>query len=120
MIIRLLPVAALLTIGLACDPTTPTGGDPDPDTDTTAPSDAPPCAEWAGEFGPLSVDLWDWNGQDVYVSSPDCCDQFTEVRSATTCEYLCASDGGFAGTGDGRCPTFYDEATQIETVWEQQ
>jgi len=122
---RLTTVTALVALSIACDPTTPTGRTPpaeeevesDVTTDTEVEAEPAPCAQWDGEFGPLQVDQWDWNGREVWVSSPDCCDQFREVRDAQTCEYLCAPDGGFTGLGDGLCPSFYDEATHTVLIW---
>lgn len=117
MTARLLLLCSALAISVGCDPTTPTGGDPDPDTDSEV-ADTLPCPEvFGGEFPPMQIDAWDYNGQRVYLSSPDCCDQYRVALNADTCEYICAPDGGFTGQGDMTCPDFFDEATHLETVW---
>lgn len=114
-------LALFALFALACDPSTPSGNtstpDPDPDTELVT-SDSVPCPDaWGGEFGPLQVDSYDWQGQIVLVSQPDCCDMFVEVRDAATCDLLCAPEGGFSGTGDGNCPDFYDESEFLRTEW---
>lgn len=121
MTARLLLLCAALATTVACDPTTPTGGGTDTGSDTEADTEAPntmPCPEYfGGEYPPMQIDAWDYNGERVYLAAPDCCDQFRPLRSADTCEYICAPDGGFTGQGDMQCPNFYDEATHLETVW---
>ena len=122
MLARMFFVGGALALTIACDPTTPSGTTPDPDTevdaDTAVDADTVPCPSyWGGEFPPLQVDEWSYQGETVYLASPDCCDQYREVRDAETCEYICAPDGGFTGAGDGRCPRFLDEATFLRTVW---
>lgn len=76
-----------------------------------------PCSHLFGDILPERVDLYDWNGQQVYVFEPQCCDQFVEVYSLE-CTYLCAPAGGIAGDGDGMCPEFFDEAVFLETLFE--
>lgn len=120
MLLRLALLTSALSIAVACDPTTPTGPvDPDTDADTTPTQTSDvPCPEfWDTEFPPMQVDAWTYNDEAVLLASPDCCDQFRDLRSADTCEYICAPDGGFTGQGDMRCTDFFDTAVHVETVW---
>lgn len=125
MILRLAFLTSALALTIACDPTTPSGPVVDPDTEAdtdadTTPRDASaiPCPQfWDTEFPPLQIDAWTYNGEAVLKASPDCCDQFSDLRSADTCEYICAPDGGFTGQGDMRCTDFFDTAVHVETVW---
>lgn len=57
-----------------------------------------------------------YNAQTVYLVSANCCDQYTQLVD-TQCKYVCAPDGGFTGTGDGRCARFYQQAERIKLVW---
>ena len=65
----------------------------------------------------MKIDLYDWYGDDYYEVQPIAADMYVSVYSADTCEFECAPSGGFTGTGDGNCTTFYLEATYDSTVW---
>lgn len=84
-----------------------------------APNDEPeiPCAEiWTDGHTPELIETYTWEGETVWVADFGCCDMFVEVYDAT-CTYLCAPEGGLTGAGDGRCPTFFDEARFVEQAW---
>lgn len=51
--------------------------------------------------------VWEWNvdGNTYYYFTSSCCDQYNTLYDKD-CNYVCAPDGGFTGTGDGNCPTF--------------
>lgn len=66
---------------------------------------------------PGSVNRYTYKGKSVYYIPPDCCDQFSELIDET-CTALCAPDGGLGGSGDGRCPDFWNEATNRELIWQ--
>jgi hypothetical protein len=65
---------------------------------------------------PLEIWSYQYNGQLVYLTKPDCCDQYEQLYSSA-CSLLCAPGGGFSGKGDGKCPDFYDKATNGKLVW---
>lgn len=64
-----------------------------------------------------TIDRYTWNGADYFHVDHGCCDQYLEVYKADTCELVCAPSGGIDGRGDGRCPSFYDEAVDQGTVY---
>lgn len=83
--------------------------------------DEMPCAEaFAGGNQPVQIESYTWEGHEVYLASFGCCDFFDEVYDAGTCERLCAPSGGIAGSGDGQCPDFYEDATHNGTAWKAQ
>jgi hypothetical protein len=57
-----------------------------------------------------------YQGQQVYLVTADCCDQYTTVYDACL-NVLCAPSGGFTGRGDGLCPDFNEKATDKKLVW---
>jgi hypothetical protein len=65
---------------------------------------------------PLQVWRYQFQNQTVYLTVPDCCDQYTSVYTAE-CTFFCAPIGGITGKGDGKCPTFNDEATDGIIIW---
>jgi len=50
-----------------------------------------------------------------YVVAP-CCDQFNPLWDARG-ETLCHPSGGFAGHGDGKCPTPKDAGSEATLIW---
>ncbi len=65
---------------------------------------------------PLEVWRYQFQNQTVYLTLPDCCDQFISVYTAQ-CTFICAPSGGFSGSGDGNCPDFYKEAKEGVLIW---
>ncbi len=65
---------------------------------------------------PQSIWKYEFNGQTVYYVPPQCCDQFSILYNAEG-TILCAPDGGFGGTGDGRCPDFRQKRSNERLVW---
>jgi len=65
-----------------------------------------------------AYEVWEYKyqGQQVYLVTADCCDQYTTVYDACL-NVLCAPSGGFTGRGDGRCPDFNEKATDKKLVW---
>src|SRR6188474_1147564 len=57
-----------------------------------------------------------YNGQQVFLISADCCDQYMTLVDKN-CNYICAPSGGITGKGDGKCPDFYEKAQHIRLVW---
>ncbi len=66
---------------------------------------------------PHAIYQYTYNGRIVYYVPPQCCDQFSTLYDADGIE-ICAPDGGFSGGGDGRCPDFFDQATDKVLIWE--
>ncbi len=110
---RTILAALLLTMGTAC-----VGGDPSTDDTVDTDDGAMPCAAQVTD-PVLQVDSYTFNGEDVYLYSMDCCDMFNPVHRQSDCSYVCAPDGGFAGTGDGACTDFGSSATHNGLVWEK-
>jgi hypothetical protein len=65
---------------------------------------------------PQSVWRYDYKGQTVYYTPPQCCDQFS-ILYDTSGVRMCAPDGGIAGHGDGKCPDFLTERKNGELIW---
>ncbi len=107
------PLASLLLalpllLAVDCDPPAP------PQTEAFACESA---FDWDDAGAPESIDLYAWEGDAVYVVDRGCCDQYIEVWDVATCSYVCAPEGGLIGTGDGACPTFFDEAVFARRVY---
>lgn len=107
-----LVVLAPTLMAVDCDPAPST-----PDQPELFPCDSLFDMEAPGH--PILVNVYAWNGADHIVVDKGCCDQFIDVYEVATCDYVCAPEGGITAFGDGRCPTFYDEATFIETAWQE-
>lgn len=56
------------------------------------------------------------NGATAYYVVAPCCDQFNPLWDARG-ETLCHPSGGFAGHGDGKCPTPKDAGTEASLLW---
>jgi len=65
-----------------------------------------------------AYEVWSYKykGQQVYLVTADCCDQYNTVYDACL-NVLCAPTGGFTGRGDGQCPDFSEQATDKKLVW---
>lgn len=61
------------------------------------------------------VELYEWNGKNVYLVTWQCCDFFNEVYGKN-CKMLCAPTGGITGKGDGNCPDFAKTAKLIKQL----
>ena len=65
---------------------------------------------------PAFIASYQYKGGTVYFVPQRCCDVMSVVyRSDGT--VLCKADGGFAGTGDGRCPDFLAERRNERVIW---
>ncbi len=62
--------------------------------------------------------VWEWkvDGNTYYYFNSDCCDQYNYLYD-DNCNEVCAPDGGFMGTGDGKCPDFSGQTEKI-LIWE--
>jgi hypothetical protein len=65
---------------------------------------------------PTEVYSYLYQGKTVYYFTSNCCDMFNYVYDVN-CNIICAPDGGIAGTGDGKCSEFFNEATNKTLIW---
>ncbi len=65
---------------------------------------------------PLYVARYEYQGQVVYYVPPRCCDIPSDLYDASG-RLMCHPDGGFTGTGDGRCPDFLAQRTNEKIIW---
>jgi hypothetical protein len=65
---------------------------------------------------PAYVARYDYKGETVYFVPQRCCD-VTSVVYRSSGAVMCQPDGGFAGTGDGRCPDFFAERRNERIIW---
>lgn len=83
--------------------------------------------EWLSEIirqieaGPVSgspgvITSYEYKGQLVYYMPQMCCDIPSTLWDANG-YFLCSPDGGIGGSGDGRCPDFFQERTNEIIVW---
>jgi hypothetical protein len=86
--------------------------------DRDVPMVCPTCVEVLTKKGDAPLEIWRYRyqGQYVYIVIPDCCDQYISLYDEE-CQFICAPSGGFTGKGDGRCPGFYEIATEGVLVW---
>ena len=129
--LRWLCVIAVMTVLIACTPTSSTPSElprPDRGTPTTEEPTVDPSRDWLTQKieqwtrkpdanTPDAVYRYQYRGQTVYYVRAACCDRFNVVYDIQGRE-LCSPDGGFTGRGDGECPSFREEARDGVTVWE--
>lgn len=65
---------------------------------------------------PQSIWRYEYQGRVVYFVPAQCCDQYSQLYDANG-NLLCAPDGGFGGSGDGRCPDFFTLRRNESLVW---
>ena len=65
---------------------------------------------------PQSIWRYEFKGQTVYYVPAQCCDRFSTLYNAAG-TVICAPDGGFGGSGDGRCPDFVTKRTNEKLIW---
>jgi hypothetical protein len=56
-----------------------------------------------------------YNNDTVYYVVSECCDGFNFLYAKNGAR-LCAPDGGYSGRGDGKCPDFFEKATNKTPV----
>ena len=66
----------------------------------------------------VAVYQWLVDGKIYYYYASDCCDQFNYLYDEE-CNLVCAPDGGFGGNGDGNCPEFVGDITEV-LVWKKE
>jgi len=65
---------------------------------------------------PALIASYQYKGDTVYFVPQRCCDVMSVVYRADGA-VMCKADGGFAGTGDGRCPDFIAERRNERIIW---
>lgn len=65
---------------------------------------------------PRAVYSYRYKGKTVFYVTSNCCDQYN-VLYDVNCNIICYPDGGITGMGDGRCPDFFDTATNQTLIW---
>lgn len=65
---------------------------------------------------PRSVYSYQYKGKIVYYITSNCCDQYNNIYDVN-CNLICSPNGGITGMGDGRCPDFFDTATNPTLIW---
>ena len=68
---------------------------------------------------PQSIWRYTYNNQIVYYVPPQCCDQFSTLYDEDG-NVICAPDGGFSGTGDGKCPDFFEKRKDEKLIWQDE
>ncbi|WP_300617044.1 hypothetical protein [Dokdonella sp.] len=68
---------------------------------------------------PTSVVRYTYLGRTVYYVPPRCCDVPGALYDADGAR-LCEPDGGFAGSGDGKCPDFLERRRDESLVWKDE
>jgi len=103
----------LVTSFVACQKASPTSPSQTPAWLTTliqslesAPSANPPAF----------IARYEYRGQVVYYLPAPCCDVLSNLY-AVDGTILCHPDGGFTGTGDGRCQDFFTTRRNERIVW---
>jgi len=64
----------------------------------------------------LSVDIYLYEGDTVYLFVPPCCDRFSELYDQDG-KLICHPDGGITGKGDGKCSDFVKKAEKIKSLY---
>lgn len=102
--------------GCAASTTTPTDTGPPGDASDACLAQLVTLAESRPVSNPgISFSRCTYRGATVYYTPPQCCDQYSALIDAATCEVMCAPDGGLTGAGDGRCTDF--DSASCTLVW---
>ncbi|MFZ5563576.1 MAG: DUF2784 domain-containing protein [Thermodesulfobacteriota bacterium] len=72
----------------------------------------------AGPPGNPGHEIWqyEYKGEIVYYVPPQCCDVESDLYNARGVT-ICSPDGGYTGSGDGRCPDFFEKRQNGRLVW---
>jgi hypothetical protein len=65
---------------------------------------------------PASIASYEYNGETVYFLPQRCCDVMSVLYRADG-SIVCHPNGGFSGTGDGRCADFFAARRNERIVW---
>lgn len=70
------------------------------------------------KFPPIAINEYSYRGKKVFLYSADCCDQF-DIVIDENCQTICAPSGGFEGSGDHRCDSFFAESKLVRNIWKK-
>jgi hypothetical protein len=108
------PLSILCFLWVSCDEKSPVAPEPTPEwlTALIRNFEMQPVAN-----PPVSITRYEYKSEVVYLVSPRCCDNWSDLYRAdgTT---LCHPDGGLTGNGDGRCPDFLIERKNAQIIWQ--
>lgn len=65
---------------------------------------------------PGSVWQYEYNGEIVFFIPQKCCDFPSRLIDAD-CNIICSPDGGFSGSGDGKCGDFFSKRKNEKLIW---
>lgn len=65
---------------------------------------------------PAKVYQYRYEGRTVYFIPQHCCD-IPSMLLDEQCNTICLPDGGFAGSGDGKCSDFFEKRTDEKLIW---
>jgi hypothetical protein len=65
---------------------------------------------------PASIWCYRYKGRVVFYVPPACCDVPSELYDYEG-NLICGPDGGLSGTGDERCPDFFEQRLEGFRVW---
>ena len=110
---QLVLLAFLISVGCATNPVAPNSVNSMPAwlTALTHEVEAQPLAN-----PPAFIASYDYKGESVYFLPQRCCDIMSVLYRADG-SVMCHPDGGFTGTGDGRCADFLVERKNERTIW---
>jgi hypothetical protein len=110
---QLILLALLMSVACASNPVAPNSVNSVPAwlTALTREVEAQPVAN-----PPAVIASYDYKGQNVYFLPQRCCDIMGVLYRADG-SVMCHPDGGFAGSGDGRCTDFFVERKNERIIW---
>ena len=65
---------------------------------------------------PSSITKCNYNDEVVYYLPARCCGVYGFLYNSDG-KIICSPDGGFIGSGDGRCVDFFSDRTDCEVIW---
>ncbi|WP_300615079.1 hypothetical protein [Dokdonella sp.] len=65
---------------------------------------------------PTSIVRYAYLGRLAYYVPPRCCDVPSALYDADGVR-VCEPSGGFAGSGDGKCPDFFEQRRDEKLIW---
>jgi hypothetical protein len=110
---RITPLFLALAVSAACATQGPVGNEPFPAwlQALTYELERQPVAD-----PPAFIARYHYRGQLVFYLPARCCDIPSNLYDAAGA-IICHPDGGFSGSGDGRCSDFFAQRTNEEIVW---
>lgn len=60
---------------------------------------------------------YSYQGETVYLFVPANCPDALYTLYNKNCNLICSPSGGLSGNGDGKCPDFYQQATNKQLIY---